>query len=129
MDPSGGICAVGYFGSPDHLTSLQSHVSQGGLDGFVIKFSSSGEQGWLRTIGTALDDSARAVSLDEMGNVYVAGYTNGSLNGECSSGSSDIFVTKYSPLGVRHWTRQIDAQSRQVKMGMAALQSLKRLNG
>jgi len=41
-----------------------------------------------------------------MGNLYITGETYGSLSGDSSKGSSDVFLMKYSAEGVLLWQRQ-----------------------
>ena len=56
-------------------------------------------------MGTASGDRGHGIALDTSGNIYVAGYTAGNLDGETNNGSDDIFVTKYNASGTRQWTR------------------------
>jgi hypothetical protein len=44
---------------------------QGGVDGFVRKYSHAGAELWTKQVGTALTDDVRAVAVDFLG-VYVA---------------------------------------------------------
>jgi hypothetical protein len=39
--------------------------------------------------------------------VYVAGYTDGGLDGNTLNGTRDLFVTKYNSSGVKQYTRQL----------------------
>ena len=48
-----------------------------------------------------------SVSTDANGNVYVAGYTTGGLDGNTLTGTRDFFVTKYNSSGVKQYTRQL----------------------
>jgi Ca2+-binding RTX toxin-like protein len=59
---------------------------------------------WTRLDQTTSQDSAYGTSVDSIGNVLVAGYTNGNLNGNNNKGYSDGFVSKYSPDGTLLWT-------------------------
>ena len=45
------------------------------------------------------DTEAYGVAVDSSGNVYVAGYTNGGLDGNTLTGVYDFFVTKYDSSG------------------------------
>ena len=47
------------------------------------------------------------------GNVYVAGYTNGGLDGNVNAGSSDIFVMKFDASGTHQWTVQRGSSSQE----------------
>ena len=48
-----------------------------------------------------------SVATDASGNVYVAGYTKGGLDGNTLTGTYDFFVTKYNSSGVKQYTRQL----------------------
>jgi hypothetical protein len=48
-----------------------------------------------------------SVATDASGNVYVAGYTRGGLDGNTLTGTYDQFVTKYDSSGVKQYTRQM----------------------
>ena len=56
-------------------------------------------------------DYAFTVATDVSGNVFIAGETNGALDGQTSAGGSDAFVTKYGPDGTKQWTRQLGTSS------------------
>ena len=65
---------------------------------------------WIGTkqLGVAGKDTAgRSVATDASGNVYVAGYTYGGLDGNTQTGATDFFVTKYNSSGVKQHTRQL----------------------
>ncbi|MCL1474276.1 S8 family serine peptidase [Argonema antarcticum] len=76
-------------------------------EAFVVKYDSNGNELWSREWGTTGQDMARSVATDTNGNIYVAGVTEGSLDGNVSAGSTDVFLTKYDPNGTKLWTRQL----------------------
>lgn len=47
------------------------------------------------------------ISADPNGNIYVAGWTYGNLDGQTLNGSEDAFVIKYNSSGTKLWTRLI----------------------
>ncbi len=80
-------------------------ASVGNYDAFVRKYSSAGVALWTRQFGTALYDLGRSVAVDVTGNVYIAGYTTGALEGT-NSGGSDVFVREYDSAGNVVWSGQ-----------------------
>ena len=44
--------------------------------------------------------------VDEVGNAWVAGCTESSLDGHTNAGSADVFLMKFDAQGVHQWTRQ-----------------------
>ena len=71
---------------------------------------------WAGTqqFGTLYNDAVNGVGTDSGNNIYVGGYTNGSLgstNPDGSGSTSDILVVKYDPNGARVWTQQLSSQT------------------
>jgi hypothetical protein len=60
---------------------------------------------WTAQIGTSYADSAHAVALDALGNVYVSGWVLGDLAGP-GAGNYDAFLRKFDSSGQVLWTRQ-----------------------
>lgn len=100
-DFSGGVSADGLG---NVYVSGESHGSMGGPnagrnDAFVIKYDDAGSLLWARQLGTTVSDISFGVSADGLGNVFISGYTDGSLGG-ANAGGSDAFVAKLSDLTV-----------------------------
>ena len=112
-DSTGNVYVTGY--------------THGGLDGtnagdydlFVVKYDSAGVKLWTKQLGTSTYDYAEGIATDSTGNVYVTGYTEGSLDGNTNAGSADIFVVKYDSAGVRKWTKQLGTSSLDEATGIA----------
>jgi hypothetical protein len=81
-------------------------TNAGGDDAFVSKYDIAGNLKWTRQLGTGENDASFNVSADGLGNVYISGYTDGSLGGPYAGGH-DAFVTKYDAAGNLQWTRQL----------------------
>ncbi|KYC39582.1 hypothetical protein WA1_21740 [Scytonema hofmannii PCC 7110] len=75
-------------------------------------------QKWIRQTGTEGDDSSYSVAVDGTGNVYMTGYTDGSLGGTLA-GSQDIWVTKYNSDGAIQWKRQLDTAGKEFSYSVA----------
>lgn len=62
------------FGGQGASTSL---TSNGQRDGFVVKYTPSGQIAYLKGFGGALNDRAAGVAVDSQGNAYITGYYTG----------------------------------------------------
>ena len=87
-------------------------------DGFLRKYDRDGTFAWSRQFGTAADDEANAIAI-AAGVVYVAGRTDGSLDGP-RIGSSDAFIRRYDAAGQLTWGRQFGTPSRDLGLALAA---------
>ena len=61
---------------------------------------------WARQLGTSEAEQSRGVSVDGLGNVFISGFTRGSLDGTIT-GNVNAFVSKYDSSGNLAWTRQL----------------------
>lgn len=105
-----GYCSGGLAGVP----------GIGADDAFILKYDKDGTLLWTKILGSAAGDRAQGVSLDPDGNLFVAGETAGSFDGEVNAGLSDGFVAKYSPDGTRVWTRFIGSPNNDHAFSAAA---------
>lgn len=81
-----------------HTSGKLGDQSFGGSDIIVGKYDPSGNRSWLTQLGTAQDDSARAIALDSLGNAHITGSTAGKL-GDAQFGGTDAFVYKLNTDG------------------------------
>ena len=90
---------------------LDGNVQAGSRDLFVTKYDSAGIKQYTRQLGVegATFSYAQGVATDTNGNVYVAGYTNGNLDGEATTGLG-LFIVKYDSTGVKQYTRLLGLQ-------------------
>jgi outer membrane protein assembly factor BamB len=104
--------------------NLDGNVLTGNSDFFVTKYNSSGVKQWTRQLGASGADTPWvSVATDSIGNVFVGGYTNGSLDGNALMGTRDYFVTKYNSSGVKQWTRQLGQNGKETYSGLVATDS------
>ena len=84
---------------------LGDQSSSGGQDAFLMKLNSDFTMAWVRQFGTAADDRANAVALNDA-YAIVGGETAGTLDGESTSGGVDAFAATYDDSGALQWLRQ-----------------------
>jgi len=98
-DPSGAIYVSG------NTDGSLSGTSAGGQDSFVRKYASDGTPGWIQQFGTSVIDLGRGVAVDASANVYMVGFTTGSLGGT-NAGNYDAYLRKWDSSGTHIWTQQ-----------------------
>ena len=102
-DANGNVYVAG-----DTDGGLDGNTLTGTYDVFVTKYDSSGVKQYTRQLGVAGQGTdGRSVATDANGNVYVAGWTKGGLDGNTLTGTQDAFVIKYNSSGVKQYTRQL----------------------
>ncbi|BDS15389.1 LamG-like jellyroll fold domain-containing protein [Aureispira anguillae] len=100
-------------------TSIQ-RTSLGSYDGFVAQYdAATGVCNWANRFGGTGSDEARKATVDAAGAVYLTGLfyntvdfdPSGGTYNISSSGSSDIFVAKYTSSGTHAWAFPIGGAS------------------
>src|SRR5262245_3168745 len=86
-DQAGNVAVVGTT-----TGALPGQVAAGAADDFVRQYDFAGNELWTRQFGSADFESATGVAVDQLGNVFVSGQTQGALPGQISAGSSDAFI-------------------------------------
>lgn len=109
-DSEGNSYVAGYLGSTGVAIQDETISSLGGYDVLVLKFSPDGDLLWARTYGSATNDQAKAIAVDNDGNVTVAGYFQASMvvgsSTLVSSSGLDAFVFKLNTNGDPLWAAQ-----------------------
>jgi len=105
VDGEGNIYIAGYVAE-----ALDGQSLLGKVDAFVQKYDSDGNELWTRQFGGSVDDRAYGIAIDSVNNIYVAGYTSGTLPGQKSSGSIAAFLRKYDSDGNELWTSQFGTE-------------------
>jgi hypothetical protein len=104
----------GYTASTNSISTIGSHqpIHGGGVyDAFLVKFNSSGIQQWGTYYGGGGLDYGQGCTSDNLGNIYLAGYTqsNNNISTPLShqvvfgGGSLDAFLIKFNSSGTRQW--------------------------
>jgi hypothetical protein len=87
-------------------------TNSGSYDIWVAKYDSQGNQQQIQQFGTAGDDAATSVDVDDAGNYYLTGYTDGDIAGTGNAGSYDAWVAKYDSSGNQLWIEQFGTSER-----------------
>lgn len=96
----GSIYVAGYTGGRfDNLSKA------GGTDPFLVRFNTNGDREWSRMWGSVSNDTVSGVTVDGLGNVYVAGTVSAGFDDQVVSSDSDIFTTMFTADGAKTWTR------------------------
>jgi hypothetical protein len=100
--------------------SLYGPFKGGFCDIVVSKVNgSSGDLIWGYQTGTASTDDAYSICVDSVGNVFIAGYSEGSLDG-VNSGSGDIYISKLDgSSGELIWAYQTGTKNEDCAYGIA----------
>jgi hypothetical protein len=125
-DPSGNVLVTGYYSAALTVfnqgpsgTAGTTLSNAGGTDCFVAKYSSAGAVLWAARIASTGADEGTGIATDTSGNVFVIGYYQAALtvynqgpSGTAGAtlpftGSSDVFIAKYSSAGAVLWAAQI----------------------
>ena len=111
-DEATGI-AVSRFGEiyvVGSVRGLLQGADSGAADAVLASFSGGGRLRWRQQFGSTADDTPTGVGVSSQGDVYLTGWTDGSLAG-ASNGGRDAFVRRVSRKGTVHWTRQYGTDS------------------
>lgn len=91
----------------------------GSADAYLTKFDQQGELLWAEQFGDAGDDIAYSLYIDQSDSIFVAGYTDGDLDGE-NAGSYDAWVAKYNQSGDQDWITQFGTSDRDELYGIVS---------
>lgn len=100
-DLAGNAFVAGYTSG-----TFDGHAPIGTGDAFLVKYDVTGAKSWsVREGNVGSLTSAYGTSTDSLGNIYLTGTAFGNLNGEVNPLGVALFVIKYSPSGLRLWTK------------------------
>ncbi len=90
-------------------------------DIFMAKYDNNGNCIWAKGIGGTGGDAAHRIDIDDSGNVYIAGWFNGSVDFDCGTGTSnlisnstnasDAFIAKYGQNGEYLWAKNFGGKA------------------
>jgi hypothetical protein len=103
------VYVTGYFqGSATFGSTILT--SNGGNDGFIAKYDSSGALLWVKQIGGSGEDGGYGITVDSAGaDFYVTGWYTGTVLFDATSspshGNQEVFIAKYNSSGVLQWVK------------------------
>jgi len=120
LDASSNVVVSGYFRNTvdfDPGSGTVNLVSSGGFaDIFVLKLDTNGNFIWVKQFGaSSVDDDAIGLYIDNLSNVYITGYFNGTVDFDpgvgisnlTPTGSSDIYILKLDASGSFVWAKKM----------------------
>lgn len=112
--PSGDVYMGGSAASTSSVVTAASHqsvIGGGTMDGLLVKFNNIGVRQWATYYGGSGDEFIYGCTADAFGNIFISGRTTSTNNISTASGfqtnylggTTDGFMAKFSPGGVRRW--------------------------
>jgi hypothetical protein len=121
-DASMNVIIVGSFSGTVNFGGV-GLVAQG-TDVVLAKYNSAGVHLWSKRFGGTAADQGYAVALDPSGNIFIAGYYQGTANfggtNLTASGTSDIFIAEYNAAGAHQWSRSLGTPDSDIAYSVAA---------
>jgi len=110
-DGKGGVYIAGAFGDSANFGG-EFHMAMGGLDIFVVHLEEDESLKWVRTFGSAGDDTPSAFTLDPDGNLLIAAVYASPIDfgggTRVPESFSDVSLLALSAEGAHLWDRTFD---------------------
>jgi|GEM_PF-6865709 len=114
LDKDGNIFVLG-------TTRGDMAGSSGLLDGFLKKYSTTGQVLWTKQFGNSNMDFFTSLVVLPNGDAIVMGHTPGVFEGPLTNGGTDIMAARYSSDGAPVWRRQFGASGDELLWGAALM--------
>ncbi|HMP75138.1 MAG TPA: SBBP repeat-containing protein [Kiritimatiellia bacterium] len=112
--PDGSAVVTGYTEGP------LAGAHAGGRDIWVARFNALGLPLWARQYGSAGEDIATDVSVDDRGGIGVVGYTDGALAGPRTRIEIESWMARHTLNGNRDWIQQFGTAQDELALAVAA---------
>ncbi len=108
VDNAGNLILCGLFNNTAFFGS-NSVTSQQAGDAFIAKYSTSGQNQWVRSGGSGGNDFAESVGVDQNNNYYITGFINNTATfgtfTVSDNGYGNAFIAKYNSAGTVQWAK------------------------
>ncbi len=132
VDKNGNVYTTGWFlgtADMDPGAATLNFNAVGGEDVFITKMDPSGNLLWAKQIGGANYDEAQSIGVDGLGNVYVTGTYQGTVDFDpgvgtfnitsVSPNANDIFIVKLNTNGNFIWAKGIGGSATDAVFSLA----------
>lgn len=134
LDADGNTYTTGWFSGtadfdPGTATANLTVGVGGNTDIFVSKLDALGQFVWVKQLGGNGYDYARAIALDQAGNIHIAGDFQGTADFDPgpntfpitsnAGGQNDVFVCKLDPSGNFIWAKRMGGTGSERGFGIA----------
>ncbi len=103
----GSVGEVYLAGSRDGVVDPFTGAGIGQM--FISRFTKDGEEEWTREWGSlsqGYQEYPASATVDRQGDIYVTGWTYGTIGAAGNQGLSDIFLSRFAPDGAERWSVQ-----------------------
>ena len=67
---------------------------------------------WTKLLGSS--EHLQTITTGHDGSIYIAGQTEGDLDGQNNNGGYDAFISKFNPDGTKEWTKLLGSSGTEV---------------
>lgn len=118
LDHDGNLLMTGHFSDTvdfDPSPLVYTLFPTGYSDIFICKLNNSGDLIWAKNFGSAGSNAGSSIIVDDFGAIYAVGFFTDSVDFDSgagvfnliSNGSTDIFISKFSPSGNLVWAKSV----------------------
>ncbi len=136
-DSDGNVFVTGYYSSASMDFNPGgaggSVTNLGSTDIFLVKYDSSGNFLWSKSMGGIRTDMGNAIAVDGIGNVYITGrygfaisppasdFNPGGAGGTITPvGNIDVYIAKYDAGGNFRWVKGMGGSNMEYALGITA---------